>query len=168
MINLRARVFRHIIKYVDLYFIGSIPPFLTATFFLYIYCIENIESKSQPVSLVIVFFCVTFAWFFLMAFIKGGAYDMARYLQDTNENLSEKHFNDIYYIIGELDIETFILLEKKALEYEKEQREIEKSKRKAEREAKEEAEQKAIKEAYLIERRKILKIKKEIEKSVRE
>ena len=167
MINLRARVFRRIIKYVDLYFIGSVPLFLTATFFLYIYCIKNIESKSQPVSLVIVFFCVTFAWFFLMAFIKGRAYDMARYLQDTNENLSEKHFNDIYYIIGELDIETFILLEKKALEYEKEQREIEKSKRKAEREAKEEAEQKAIKEAYLIERRKILKIKKEIEKSVR-
>ncbi|MCI7587607.1 MAG: hypothetical protein MSS71_07130 [Campylobacter sp.] len=98
--------------------------------------------------------------------IKGRAYDVARYLQDTNENLSEKHFNDIYYIIGELDIETFILLEKKALEYEKEQREIEKSKRKAEREAKEEAEQKAIKEAYLIERRKILKIKKEIGKSI--
>ena len=136
MINLRARVFRRIIKYVDLYFIGSIPLFLTATFFVYIYYIENyIESKSQPVSLVILFFCVTSAWFILMAFIKGRAYDMVRYLQDTNENLSEKHFNDIYYIIGELDIETFILLEKKALEYEEEQREIEKSKRKAEREA---------------------------------
>lgn len=167
MKNFRARVFRHIIKYVDLYFIGSIPPFLTTTFFLYIYCIENIESKLQSVSLdTLYFFCVTSAWFFLMAFIKGRAYDVARYLQDTNENLSEKHFNDIYYIIGELDIETFILLEKKALEYEKEQREIEKSKRKAEREAKEEAEQKAIKEAYLIERRKILKIKKEIGKSI--
>lgn len=114
MINLRARVFRRIIKYVDLYFIGSVPLFLTATFFLYIYCIKNIESKSQSVSLVILFFCVTSAWFILMAFIKGRAYDMARYLQDTNENLSEKHFNDIYYIIGELDIETFILLEKKS------------------------------------------------------
>ena len=160
MINLRARVFRRIIKYVDLYFIGSIPPFFTATFFLYIYCIENIESKSQPVSLVILFFCVTSAWFILMAFIKGRAYDMARYLQDTNENLSEKHFNDIYYIIGELDIKTFILLEKKALEYEEEQREIEKSKRKAKREAECKAE--------LIKRQRILNIKKEIEKSIGE
>ena len=165
MINLRARVFRRIIKYVDLYFIGSIPLFLTATFFVYIYYIENyIESKSQPVSLVILFFCVTSAWFILMAFIKGRAYDMVRYLQDTNENLSEKHFNDIYYIIGELDIETFILLEKKALEYEEEQREIEKSKRKAEREAEREAKFKA----ELIERQRILNIKKEIEKSMGE
>lgn len=161
MINLRARVFRRIIKYVDLYFIGSIPPFLTATFFVYIYYIENyIESKSQPVSLVILFFCVAFAWFSLMAFMKGRAYDMARYLLDTNENLSEKHFNDIYYIIGELDIETFILLEKKALEYEEEQREIEKSKRKAKREAECKAE--------LIKRQRILNIKKEIEKSIGE
>ena len=95
-----------------------------------------------------------------MAFMKGRAYDMARYLLDTNENLSEKHFNDIYYIIGELDIETFILLEKKALEYEEEQREIEKSKRKAKREAECKAE--------LIKRQRILNIKKEIEKSIGE
>ena len=52
------------------------------------------------------------------------------------------------------------MLEKKALEYEEEQREIEKSKRKAKREAECKAE--------LIKRQRILNTKKEIEKSMEE
>ena len=72
---------------------------------------------------------------------------MVRYLQDTNEYLSEKDFVNTFRGIAELDKEVFILLEKKVLEYEKEKKRAERLKRKEQE---------------------ILNIQKEIEKSVRE
>ena len=82
--------------------------------------------------------------------------------------LSEKDFNAICCSISELDIETFALLERKALKYEKEQKEIERSKRKFEREIECVNELKVAIRENMKERQKILGIKKVIQESLRE
>ena len=174
MKNLRERVFKNIIKYVDLYFIGSILLVLIAGFILYIGCLAFAADKLSPgnfniaplvnFNIALCFFCVTFACFVLTALMKNKIVVIVKYLQDTNKNLSDKDFNAICCSISELDIETFALLERKALKYEKEQKEIEKF----EREVECANELKAAIRENIKERQKILGIKKAIQESLRE
>lgn len=171
MKNLRKRVFGNIIKYVDFYFISSIPLVLIAGFILHVCCIDKFIAGKPPFvnfNIALCFFCVAFACFVLTALVKDKIVVMAKYLQDTNINLSDKDFNAICCSVSELDIETFTLLERKALKYEKEQKEIERSKRKFEREVEYVNELKEAIREGVKERQKILGIKKAIQESLRE
>ena len=167
MKNLRERVFGNIIKYVDFYFTSSIPLVLITGFILYMCCIDKFIVGKPPFvnfNIALCFFCVAFACFVLTALVKDKIVVIAKYLQDTNTNLSEKDFNDICLSVSELDTETFALLERKALKYEKEQ----KSKRKFEREVECVNELKEAIRENIKERHKILGIKKAIQESLRE
>ena len=154
-------MFFHLIKNGEFYFIGGIFFFM----FIYILIAMDIENRKNGVGLftarsVFLFFFVVLVWACLMYFTKRKVDGMRIYLQDKNEYFLEKGFVDTFRAIAELDKENFILLEKKVLEYEKEKKEIERAKRTVERKAKREAELRTKQE--------ILKMQKEIEKSVRE
>lgn len=165
-----TKTFRHIDKHCWLYAFAVIPFLVSIAYFFGEYLEENYPILGSFG--IFVLMIVYLAWL-----ISGRitALDMARFLKERDEALSDKSIEYIDAIIKKLDIKDFILLERKFLEYEKEQKEKrrlealeEKEKLDKEYEAERVAKYQGYVKAELKERKEFLSIKEKIEKSVRE
>ena len=166
----REKTFRHINKHWWLYAFAVIPFLVSIAYFF-----NDYINKHYPILGSFGIFCLTIVYLAWVTNAKITALDMASFLKEKNEALSDKSIEYIGAIIKKLDIADFILLEKKFLEYEKEQREKrrlealeEKEKLDKEYEAERIAKYQGYFEAELKERKEFLSIKEKIEKSVRE
>lgn len=160
MTDIMAELLKYIIKNMDLF-----VPFILFGFCFFVAmgaaaCYLSDKEKENENKVAISFFRFLAIAFIVVGvsicLIKVRANDMVRYLQYTNTYLSVKSPYDVYSAIGELDTQTFILLNEKAKKHTEGQRKI-----------KSEAEREAEREAELKEKERILNIKKEIEEKVK-
>lgn len=170
MKNFRIKTFRHINKYCWSYAFAVIPFLVFIAYFFGEYLEKNYPILGSFG--IFVLMIIYLAWL-IDTRITG--LDMASFLKKTNDFLSNKSIEYIDAIIQKLNTEDFLSLERKFLEYEKEQKEKrrletleEKEKLEKEYEAECEAKYQAYLKAKSKEREEFLNTKDKIEKFVRE